>query len=141
MSIQVTITGDNVATLGKLAAELAAKLNGSASTVAAPAAASTPAPKPAAAPAAAKPAAAPKPAAKPVEKPAAAPAADTGGVTLESLREQGKAAIKAGKNKEMRELLTSLGSDSITALPEEKYAELDAGLKALLGGSSEDSAL
>ena len=139
------ITGDNVATVGKLAAELASKLNGSASVVAAPAA-STPAPKPAAAaPAAAKPAAKPAPAAaKPAAKPA--PAADEGaaasGITLESLREQGKAAIKAGKNKEMRELLTSLGSDSITALPEDKYAELDAGLKALLGGgTAEESAL
>lgn len=69
-----------------------------------------------------------------------------GEITLESLRELGKAAIKAGKNAEMRSLLSKLGSESITALDTEKYAEFKSGIEAIIAGeepaaSEDDSAL
>ena len=55
-------------------------------------------------------------------------------LALESLRELGKAAIKGGKNAEMRALLSKLGSESITALDADKYAEFKSGIQAIIAG-------
>jgi hypothetical protein len=67
-------------------------------------------------------------------------------ITIESLRELGKAAIKAGKNKEMREVLSKLGSESITALDEAAYGKFKTAIEAILSGeevteTEEDDAL
>ena len=58
----------------------------------------------------------------------AAPAST--GPDLNSLREQGRACIKAGKNAEMKAALTELGADSITTMDPAKYGELAAKLAA-----------
>lgn len=55
-----------------------------------------------------------------------------GGPDLNSLREQGRACIKAGKNAEMKAALTELGADSITTMDPAKYGELAAKLAAIL---------
>lgn len=60
--------------------------------------------------------------------------AGDGEITLESLRELGKAAIKGGKNAEMRALLSKLGSESITALDADKYADFKSGIEAIIAG-------
>lgn len=111
----------------------------------------TEAEKKAAAEKAAKEKAAAEKAAKAAADKAAKEAAAKGGkgdgeITLESLRELGKQAIKAGKNAEMRELLGKLGSESITALDADKYAEFKSGIEAIISGeepaaSEDESAL
>jgi hypothetical protein len=58
--------------------------------------------------------------------------ATAGGPDLNSLREQGRACIKAGKNAEMKAALTELGADSITTMDPAKYGELAAKLTAIL---------
>lgn len=115
--LTITIAGDDVATLGKQAVALAALLN-----------------------AGAKPAAA---AAAPANKPAAAPTPPpaNGGTTINALRDQGRACIKAGKNAEMKAALKELGADSITTLDPSKYAELEAKLKAILTPAAGEDAL
>jgi hypothetical protein len=83
---------------------------------------------------------------KPVEKPKAEEKPKADALDLGQLRDLGKAAIKAGKNAEMRALLGKLGSESITALDEDKYADFKSGIEAIIAGeepeaSDEDSAL
>ena len=134
--IQVTIQGDTLAAIAKQASELASSLANPAPVAAAPKAApaaAAPTPPPAAAPKATPtPAAASKAAPKaatPAPK-AATPA--EGGVTIASLREQGRQLIKAGKNAEFKAALTSVGADSITTLDPSKYNDLSVALAAIL---------
>jgi len=157
--IQVTVQGtDKPSLIAALLAALAALGGtapaGNAATTAGSCAAAggatapTEAAKKAAADKAAKEKAAADKAAKAAAEKAAKEAAakgDEGGITLESLRELGKAAIKGGKNAQMRALLGKLGSESITALDAEKYADFKSGIEAIIAGeepvSEEDSAL
>lgn len=159
MSISITVQGTDKPSL--IAALLVALVAlggtapaGNAATTAGSGAAAggakapTEAEKKAAAEKAAKEKAAADKAAKAAADKAAKEAAAKGdeGITLESLRELGKAAIKAGKNAEMRALLSKLGSESITALDTDKYADFKSGIDAIIAGeepaaSEEDSAL
>lgn len=133
--IQVTIQGDTLAAIAKQASELASSLANPTPVAAAPKAApaaAAPTPPPAAAPKATPtPAAAPKVAPKAAPAPKAATPAE-GGVTIASLREQGRQLIKAGKNAEFKAALTSVGADSITTLDPSKYNDLSVALAAIL---------
>jgi hypothetical protein len=80
---------------------------------------------------------------KPVETPAQAAAMDAhvAAVTkieLGQLQELGKKLIDAGKQAELKALVTKLGSAKLSLLPVEKYAEALAELTAL---TAEDSSL
>ena len=127
--IQVTIQGDTLAAIAKQASELASSLANPAPVAAAPTPPPAAAPKAAPAPAAAS-KAAPKAAPAPKATPAATPA--EGGVTIASLREQGRQLIKAGKSAEFKAALTSVGADSITTLDPSKYNDLSVALAAIL---------
>jgi len=91
-------------------------------------------PKPSAEPAKpvkeAKPAKPEKPAEP--EKEEAEPEATPAEVTLTELREVGKKILKARKSAEMRDVLESLGAESLTTLDESKYEEVLPKLEALL---------
>jgi len=77
---------------------------------------------------------------KPVEAPAAAadkPAAPAAAkIELGQLQELGKKLIDAGKQAELKALVTKLGSAKLSLLPVEKYFEAFAELTALTEDSS-----
>ncbi len=77
------------------------------------------------------------------DKKAKADAAAKGktGPDLNSLREQGRGCIKAGKNDEMKAALKELGADSITTLDPAKYADLADKLTAILNPAAADDGL
>lgn len=139
MKIQVTLAGDTPAEVSKLASELAALLGGKSAAPAAAAGATggdAAAKAKAAADAKAKADAAKKAADAKAKADAAVAAASastgSGEVTINSLRDLGRACIKAGKNAEMKAALTDLGADSITTLDAAKYAEADVALRAIV---------